>query len=761
MQAVTAQLTERMGLVAEMAEDRSASPAVTASAPRRPSAAADRNAAPPVASAATAAAAQQDEAAQALAQVAMLLNNVELRGMGRRFGRDSGGRGRDGGSGFPAGRSGSEGGFRGPGPGERPSPSGADAVASPPAIATPPAESDQPPAALAPSGAPGEPAGRRRFPRGPAPDGVAGPPAQAAPSSTGQEADRIEIDMMPIRREITRQFATDDEWRNLSQEERQRIISLVNQQMLGFAKGIRLAASEAQKKVLEAQKAADEKAHEIAAAARTKAPAAPAVPGAPSAPNPPAAPALTTDRPGPGRSSNASAGGPTGSEATERRSAFSGSRLNVTVERGGQVIRQLNAEVNIQNLLGTVFEVTQRNRGEVPFAVASDGHLYTPTVEDRQTIEHLGHSLTRPDTPVGTAVLPEWIVVTTAGPAGSGLKFGIARPIGDSLNTLRRSAARSAAFGLGFICLALIGIVPISSRLTRNLSALNDGVTRIAHGDYRARVPVRSHDEVGRLAQAFNQMAEDVEKHQRSAVEQERLKRELELGRQIQHDMLPQSLLKLGLTEVKGVSVPAREVGGDFFNYFAIGADNLALVVGDVSGKGVGAALLMANLQASLRTRLALGQDLAVLARELDAEIEASTPGPVYATLFVAILDTSSRELRYVNAGHHPQFVLRRGQALEPMGSSGLPVGLLAGRGYTERRVPLVAGDVLFFYTDGCVEAENEAGDMYGPERLERALLSALADGGDVLSRVEADIAAFRAGHELFDDATLMVVRIG
>ena len=96
-----------------------------------------------------------------------------------------------------------------------------------------------------------------------------------------------------------------------------------------------------------------------------------------------------------------------------------------------------------------------------------------------------------------------------------------------------------------------------------------------------------------------------MEKHERTAVEQERIKRELELGRQIQHEMLPHAPLRLGLTEIKGVSVPAREVGGDFFNYFELSNGQIALLVGDVSGKGVGAALLMANIQASLRTRLA------------------------------------------------------------------------------------------------------------------------------------------------------------
>jgi sigma-B regulation protein RsbU (phosphoserine phosphatase) len=179
-----------------------------------------------------------------------------------------------------------------------------------------------------------------------------------------------------------------------------------------------------------------------------------------------------------------------------------------------------------------------------------------------------------------------------------------------------------------------------------------------------------------------------------------------------------------------------------------------------VSGKGVGAALLMANVQASLRTRLSMGQELSEVAGEIDRDIEANSPGPLYATLFVGILDSSSRVFRYVNAGHHSQYVLRDG-TLERLASTGLPVGLFPGRGYIERQVQLQAGDLLFFYTDGCVEAENEQDDMFGIERLEEILSAPATTPADALQRVEAAVKSFRGRREPFDDATMMAVRVG
>ncbi len=691
MQLVTAQLTERVEHVMDMAELQDAVDRATA----QPQAAPTTSQSVTSVQAVTAVTSSIDEQiARSLGDAAMLLNNVDLRGLRGRGGRR------------PPGEPGSQAVSRG--------------------VPPDPTERTRPPRS-------GEPPVRPPVPPPPVGAGV-DPASQAA-------TEALRIDLAPIRRELMRELVPEGNFDALTPEQRQKLGNELQIRLLGIRQGLQLGAQALQQRAdVAGQKAAGDSA-EGAAAVLVSPPAPP-----PVAPAPPVV--ITSAVP------------VTPEPASVRRSELTGNRLDIRVERDGEVVRQLNAEVNLPNLLATVFSTTRRDRGEVPFALAKDGTLHTPTADDRAVIESFGEAVSTEGQ--ATVRMRNWIIVTTEDPSGSGLTLGIARPVGDSLAELRRTAVTNAALGLLFIALAVVGIVPLSSRLTRNLEGLRDGVKRIAHGDYRARVTVGTRDEVGELAEAVNKMAEDVERHQRAAIEQERLKRELELGRRIQHEMLPHVPLRVGATEIKGASVPAREVGGDFFNYFQLPSGQLALLVGDVSGKGVGAALLMANIQASLRTRLALGQDLSVLADELDREIEASSPGPVYATLFVAILDPASRRLRYVNAGHNPQYVLRSDRRLEHLSASGLPIGLLAGRGYVEQSLELSAGDLLFFYTDGCVDVEDERDDLFGAERLEQ-LLTEFDPAGtdDVMVRVESALAAFRGSRELFDDATMMVVKVG
>jgi serine phosphatase RsbU (regulator of sigma subunit) len=768
MKLVTAELSSRVEQLVDMtpvatprptAPRRSKSNAAPASA--SPAPASNASATSAATSSSVSVALTDTNVSEALGAAAMLLRSVELQGLRR------GGGGRPPGDPsrgndprfqqFPP-RTGDAREGRGGGPRPNPNeggPSGrGDRRPAPTPGAIPPLATIGMPPAVAGAQRAATTAIGPQTPSTPTSTPVPGPPGPpGAPPAPGTivgagPGDRIVIDMASITRDMYRKYVPEGGMSSLTAEQRQQMARDINQRVMGIAEGIRISAAELQKKAKEAEQ---KSAPLVAPTPGTIGPAPPA----PKTTTPPApAKAPTTPAPAP------EAPAP----KMTRSSTLTGNKLAVKLSQDGKVVSQADATVDLDNLLATVFSPTRRERGEVAFAVGTDGHLYTATDDDRKTVESLG-AVAKADGPLGKTVLPEWVVFTQKDPSGSGLRFGIARPVGDSLDAMKRTAGRNAGLGLLLISVMIVGVVPLSGRLTRNLSTLTEGVDRISHGDYRTRVPVRSKDELGDLAVAFNKMAEDVERHQQSAVEQERLHRELELGRQIQNDMLPREPMVFGLSEVQGVSIPAREVGGDFFNYFALENGHVALIVGDVSGKGVGAALLMANIQASLRTRLALGQSLADIAEAIDRDLAGTATTRLYVTLFLGVFDPASRQLLYVNAGHNPQFVLRPNQPIEKMNSTGIPIGLLAGRGYEQRHVNLASGDLLFFYTDGCVETENEADEMFGNSRLESLLMSIAAMGPitpeRVLQQVETSVTAFRGKREPFDDATMMAVRIG
>jgi len=397
---------------------------------------------------------------------------------------------------------------------------------------------------------------------------------------------------------------------------------------------------------------------------------------------------------------------------------------------------------------------------DVVFALDQTGRLHTPDPNNRGRLEKVGIKA-GPAANLKTAKFPEDWIVATVDESGSGMTFGIARPIGDSLKEIRNTFLRNLGFGLGFIGVALLGIFPLSKRITRDLGILTAGVEKLSSGDLNARVPVNSKDEFGTLASAFNKMAEDLTLHQARVIEQERLQKEIEMCRRIQEEMLPREPLKVPCAEAKGVSLPARQVGGDFFNYFLLPDGEIAVLVGDVSGKGVPAALLMANFQATLQARLQTERDLARLARDLDMEISRQTEPQTFVTLFMSIIGQDGKTIRWVNAGHNPQFLLREDGAITALESTGRPLGLLPGSEFEEGQTELRGGDSLFLYTDGLVEATNAAGEEFGTERLAAILVNERAGRVDkVIADLVEAVTLHREGQEAGDDATMLALRI-
>jgi serine phosphatase RsbU (regulator of sigma subunit) len=413
-----------------------------------------------------------------------------------------------------------------------------------------------------------------------------------------------------------------------------------------------------------------------------------------------------------------------------------------------------------RQLLAGILALTERRQGEVPFAIDDTGQIYAAEEADRPILEALSARLAD-DADRGAGVKDDWIVVPRKD-ASSGITLGIARPVGESLHAIWRTTALNLALGLTTVLLAFLGILPLSRGMTRNLASLTQGAEALARGELETRVTVRSKDEFGRLAATFNRMAEELSAQQERRVERERLQKELEMCRRIQEELLPRAPARFAFAEAEGVSIPAREVGGDFFNYFLLTPELAAILVGDVSGKGVAAALLMANLQATLRARLPLEADLVSLAERLDQEIDEGTPSTVYLTLFVALVEGQSGLVRYVNAGHNPPVVLRSDGGAESLGPTGRPLGLFPGGGYVEGRTVLRPGDALFLYTDGLVEAEDERGQPFGAEKLEALLVSerGLSPTG-LLACVEDSLHRHRGAQEPADDATMVVLRLG
>ncbi len=411
----------------------------------------------------------------------------------------------------------------------------------------------------------------------------------------------------------------------------------------------------------------------------------------------------------------------------------------------------------LQALLRMILSGTERRQGAIPFARDAGGWVFTPDAEDEAILDGLGLV---PGRPVTRGDADDWVLALRRY-AHSGIEIGVVRPLGEPLQDIQRTRTRNVALGLGLAALTLLGIMPLSRRMTRHLAALTEGAERLGRGELDVSVPVPRSVELARLAETFNQMARDLKLNQEQLVAQERLRKELEIGRRIQRELLPRAPLRSSSAEVGGLSVPAREVGGDFFNYFPLGDGEVAVLLGDVSGKGVGAALLMANLQATLRARLSAGSDLAQLVDALDHELESDEPLAAYVTLFLAILDPGSGALRYVNAGHNTQLVRRSDGTVERLPSSGRPPGLYPGGGYTEERLTMSDGDSLFLFTDGIVEAEDESGEPFGMERLEAVLGVHRGDDLDgLLGRAHDAVRRHRGPHEAEDDATMLALRV-
>lgn len=329
------------------------------------------------------------------------------------------------------------------------------------------------------------------------------------------------------------------------------------------------------------------------------------------------------------------------------------------------------------------------------------------------------------------------------------------------------------AFAILFLALELVALrtaVKLTRTITGTVDDLQAATERVQAGDFTHRIRLRGQDQLSGLAQTFNAMTSSIEGLIEESKEKLRLRNELEIARQVQDQLFPAEAPRLTTLELVGRCRAARTVSGDYYDYGLIEAGKLVFTIGDISGKGISAALLMATIQSILRSHAYAGRlfgqagqlDAAGLVTRVNRQLCATTSPEKYSSLFLAHYDDATRRLTYTNAGHLPPFLLRNGHS-QPLEVGGTVVGLFPEVKYEQATVELQPGDWLVAFTDGLTEVENSYDEEYGSERVAAFLERTAADGLSperLVDRLLDELQEWAPGVELRDDCTILAARV-
>jgi sigma-B regulation protein RsbU (phosphoserine phosphatase) len=328
-------------------------------------------------------------------------------------------------------------------------------------------------------------------------------------------------------------------------------------------------------------------------------------------------------------------------------------------------------------------------------------------------------------------------------------------------------------FLIAEIIALLIG-VSLTRTITGAVHDLYEGTTQIARGDFSHRIPLHGNDQLTALSSSFNNMAENMQRLLVVEKERERLQAELEIAREVQNQLYPRVTPELQSLRLTAVCDPARMVSGDYYDYQQLEGERVAIAIGDVAGKGISAALLMATVQSSFRTQLrgsigvaaAAGRQAAsasvstsAIVSHLNQQLHADTTAEKYATFLLGVYDQGTNTMTYTNAGHLPPILVRDGRT-ERLEVNGMVVGAFPFAKYDESKIALLPGDLLVLFTDGVSEPENEYGEMFGEDRLRDLVAkSAHLEDDEIIRIVATAVHQWTGSDELQDDMTLLLVR--
>jgi sigma-B regulation protein RsbU (phosphoserine phosphatase) len=351
------------------------------------------------------------------------------------------------------------------------------------------------------------------------------------------------------------------------------------------------------------------------------------------------------------------------------------------------------------------------------------------------------------------------------------LPKGFKQPVGEVHVVLSRSAVlasiRQAALRQSLVAglLLLLG-AGLSFLLVRlmvgPIHQLSEAAQAVGAGDFSVQVPISSRDELGQLIGNFNRMVANLERAQKERLEKERMQGELNVARSIQANLLPTVLPDLKGWSLAYHCTPAKELGGDFYDWFLVdGGRKLGLVVADVSGKGVPAALHMANLRNLTRFAARANEGPGITLKRVNEHAFPDLKGESFVTMLYAEIDLKTGKGSLVSAGHDPALIVRSG-SVELVKAKGMPIGVAEPDDFDFIVRPtdfeLKSGDQLVLYTDGVTEAMNASQAQFGRD----ALIEAVKGGVQAQKTLEQVLSAVRnhaAGFEQSDDLTLLVLQ--
>ena len=352
--------------------------------------------------------------------------------------------------------------------------------------------------------------------------------------------------------------------------------------------------------------------------------------------------------------------------------------------------------------------------------------------------------------------------------SNSGWSMAIAVPL---ISLLRPALT----FGLATLLLTLLGLVIVSfisyraiKKFTRPLVQLSDSATEVARGKFDTPLPaIRTQDEIGLLRDSFDNMQQSLSKYisdlTETTAQKASMENELDVARGIQMAMLPMTWPAFpdrDDLDIYGSVTPAKAVGGDLYD-FCLRDDKLYFCIGDVSGKGVPASLVMAVVSSLFRTLSASEDSPGKLVSVINESMSARNKNLMFVTLFAGALDLATGELRYCNAGHNVPFVLVDGVPRSLAPDANVPVGIMPEWQYTQQSAVIPTGATLFLYTDGLTEAARADDSLFGEERVLAGLtgLKATASAHDIFIHMKDAVKAFVGDAEQSDDLTLLVIR--